>query len=397
LPEKNENVNQDKIFKGLDFSTDFTVEDWNALIKLKFKKYIPNENLIEQNKEVLRTEIVNYIRVSVKNEYLELFEWTLKIFADCIIFNKEETINIISESFDEICNTDYKWMTNVLTQPNFAEFSERDKITFYFKIIDETLEGVFKPRFKLFDKLTNFLITQNIIDNSNYDFGKIISDFPKQYEIDAKLFLKDPIHSISTSQWRNISAHKSFTINKENIKVEYGKTNKKTVFIQFEDFYKIVFWTQDIYRVIRLSQVITCLNYMKEIVGNIGDSEKSNHRFESSLLNLVHNMQIVGFEFISTEIENETFCLKLKGKKEHDLKSSLIHASQCLDQLSCAIYDDVFIRDNYNKTKIIIFNEHTNEIGSATIPIDVALKKVKSEINMDEYLNNMEFEIKNNA
>lgn len=135
---------------------------------------------------------------------------------------------------------------------------------------------------------------------------------------------------------------------------------------------------------------------MKEIVGIIGDSEKSNHRFESSLLNLVHNMQIVGFEFISTEIENETFCLKLKGKKEHDLKSSLIHASQCLDQLSCAIYDDVFIRDNYNKTKIIIFNEHTNEIGSATIPIYVALKKVKSEINMDEYLDNMEFEIKNN-
>jgi hypothetical protein len=105
-------------------------------------------------------------------------------------------------------------------------------------------------------------------------------------------------------------------------------------------------------------------------------------------------MQIVGFEFVSTEEQMDTFCLNVKGKNGHDVKSSLIHASQCLDQLSCAIYDDKFVKDNFQKTKISIVDGHNNKLGSATISIETALKKAKSEIDLNEYLDNMKFEIK---
>lgn len=390
-------MKRDKIYEDLEFSTDFSVEDWNAIIKLKLGKYFTKDAIFKKNKELLRTEIINYIRFSEKPEYFKLFEWTFYLLEECLIINKEQTIKILADSFNDISNTDMKWMTNVLTQPDTSTFSERDKISYYFKIIDETLEGVFKPRFKLLDKLASFKLNQTIIDNSNYDFGRLIRDFPIQLKSNIGLFLEDPFYSISTNQWRNIAAHKSFIINKENIVLEYGKTNIQTLTISIAEFYKILYWTQDIYRVIRLAQVLTELNYIEEIVAELGGTENIDIRFESSLLHVIHNMQIVGFEFDSTEDQSDTFCLNVRGKINHDIKSSLIHASQCLDQLSFAIHDDKFVRDNYKNTRISIVDENRNKLGSATIAIKTALQKANREINLHEYLDNMKFEIKNYA
>ncbi|WP_205748346.1 hypothetical protein [Dyadobacter bucti] len=390
-------LKRDKIYEDLHFAADFSVEDWNALLKLKLGKYFLNESILEKNKEILRTEIINYIQFCTKPEYFNLFEWTFDLYRDCIISNRQRVIKVLADSFDDISNTDMKWMTNVLTQPDEKEFSERDKIAYYFKVIDETLEGVFKPRFKLLDKLVNYKLNGNIPDNSESDFGKVIRDFPNQVKTDAILFLEDPIFAISTNQWRNIAAHKSFTINKNNIVVEYGRNTIQSLTLSYDNFYKIVHWTQDIYRVIRFGQVLTDLNYIEEIVTELGGTENMNIRFESSLLHIIHNMQIVGFKFVSNEELEDIFCLNIKGKVDHDIKSSLIHASQCLDQLSCSIYDDKFVRDNFKRTRINIVDENRNILASATISIEVALNKVKGNLTLEEYLGKMEFEIKNYA
>lgn len=390
-------MNRDKIYEDLHFTAEFSVDDWNALIKLKLRKYFLSDAIFEENKELLRTEIVNYIRFCTKVEYFNLFEWTFDLYKDCLIIDKQRTIQIVASSFDEVSNTDTKWMTNVLTQPDSANFAERDKISYYFKLIDETLEGAFKPRFKLLNKLANFKLTQTIIDNNNFDFGKLIRGFPSAFQANTQLFLADPFFSISTNQWRNIAAHKSFTITKGNIIIEYGRGNTESRTISYSEFYKIVNWTQDIYRVIRLAQVFTDLNYITEIVSEIGGTGNIDIRFESSLLHIIHNMQIVGFEFASSEEQNEIFCLNIKGKPNHDLKSSLIHASQCLDQLSCAIYDDKFVRDNFKKTRISIVDDSSKPLASVTISIMTALKKVNGELTLDEYLDEMDFDLKNNA
>ena len=388
-------MKRDKIYEDLHFSSDFSVEDWNALLKLKLGKYFSDESILEKNKEILRTEIVNYIRFCTKPKYFRLFEWTFDLYKDCIGSDKPRIIKVLADSFEDISNTDMKWMTNVLTQPDEKEFSERDRINYYFKVIDETLECAFKPRFQLLDKLVNYKLNGNIPNNSGSDFGKVIRDFPNQMKSDTILFLEDPIFSISTNQWRNIAAHKSFTINKNDIVVEYGRNSIQSLTLSYDDFYRIVYWTQDIYRVIRFGQVLTNLNYIEEIVAELGGTENMSIRFESSLLHIIHNMQIVGFEFVSNEEQGDIFCLNIKGKIQHDVKSSLIHASQCLDQLSCAIYDDKFVRDNFKKTKVSIVDENRNTLASATISIEVALKKVKGELTLDEYLSEMEFHLKN--
>lgn len=378
----------------MKFSNEYSVDDWKALIKLNLGKYFTSGTALEKNKDLLKTEIIYYIRLSEKPEYLRLFEWTFDFYKECFNTNKELTVKIFAESLNDISRTDSKWMTNVLTQPDITTLSERDKITCYFKVIDETLEGVFKPRFMLLDKLAKLKLNQTVVDNSDYDFGNLIRNFPSQFKKDVNLLLKDPIYFVSTNQWRNIAAHKSYIINKDNIVVKYGRGNTRSLTISIEAFYKIIYWTQDIYRTVRLAQVLTYLNYMEEIVAELGERVNVDIRFESSLLHIVHNLQIVGFEFDSTEEQSEVFCLNVKGKINHDVKSSLIHASQCLDQLSSAIFDDEFVRDNFQSTQICIVDENQNKLGSATVPIEIAMKKVKGEINLDEYLDKMVFEIK---
>lgn len=388
-------MRKDKIYEDLKFSTEFSVEDWNVLIKLKLGKYFTNDSIFEENKEILRTEVINYIKFCTKTEYFKLFEKTFDISKDCIFLNRPESIRILANSFDDISNTDMKWLTNALIQPDSSNFSERDKVSYYFKAIDETLEGAFKPRFKLLDKLINFKLDQIIVDNSSFDFGKLIREFPLHIKCDFSLFLKDPLFSIPTNQWRNIAAHKSFTINTDNIVVAYGKGNIHKKTISYSDFYKIVNWTQDIYRVIRLAQVLTSLNYIEEIVEILGGTQNMNVRFEASLVHIIHNMQIVGFEFVSNDEQNETFCLNVRGKVNHDVKSSLIHESQCLDKLSRAIYNDKFVKYSFQKTKINIVNNSGDVLASATISIETAIKRAQGELTLNEYLSKMEFDIKN--
>jgi hypothetical protein len=386
-------LRRDKIYEDLEFSTEFSVEDWNALIKLKLGKYFTEDTAFDENKEILRTEIINYIKFCTKTEYFKLFEWTFDLYKECIDSDRQRTIKILADSFYDVSSTDMKWMTNILTQPDTTSFSERDKINYYFKVIDETLEGAFKPRFKLLDKLTNLKFNCTVIDNSSFDFGKLIKDFPLQVKNDVSLFLEDPVFSISTNQWRNIAAHKSFKINKDHIVVEYGRGTIQTRTISYNDFYKILHWTQNIYRVIRLGQVLFDLNYIKEIVTELGGTGNINIRFESSLVHLVNNVQIVGFKFVSTEELNGVFCLNLKPKIDSDLKSSLIHASQFLDQLSCAIFNDIFIRDQFQATKVSLVDDELKSLASASVSIEVALKRAESKITLDEYFKNVDFKL----
>ena len=64
-----------------------------------------------------------------------------------------------------------------------------------------------------------------------------------------------------------------------------------------------------------------------------------------------------------------------------------------MDQLSCALYDDEFTKENFEYTRVSILDNELNKLASATISIDIALRKVKSEISLDEYLGNMTFEL----
>lgn len=288
-------------------------------------------------------------------------------------------------------------MTNAIIQPNPTDFSERDKISYYFKVIDEILEGVFKPRFRLFDKFINYYTKGTYYDNSKVDFGQIIQNFPDSERVPATLYLKDPFFSIATNQWRNISSHKTFAINKDSISIEYGKKDIKTLSVSFEQLKLILDWTQDLYRVIRLAEVFINLNFTKEVVDALGGTDKIKLRFESVLMHLINNIQIVGFQFVSTIEMDATFILRLKKKINSDLKDSVIHASQFLEHLASAVHDDEFTRDKFTDVQVQVMNENNENFPSSTVKISSAMSKLEKEMNLDEYIQCIDFKINNFA
>lgn len=384
-------MKRDSIFDHLHFTPDFSVDDWNQTLDVTLRRYFRTEEIFLSNKEILRTELVNYIRVSQDGQYLTLFHWTFKLFKDALEANQDETIKIIVRHFYEVSDTDLKWMTNVLTQPDTSQFSEHDKITYYFKIIDEVLEGVFKPRFKLLCKIAQAKKADKIDSSATEDFGQLVNSFPEKFGEDAQLYLRDPIFSIPTNQWRNIAAHKSFIVNQHDIVVRYGRKNITSISITYEQFFAVFKWTQDMYRALRLAEVLIDLNFIHEIVQALGGTEKIRIRFEASLFHLVNNMQIVGFKFVSTEELGDIFNLNFRPKANEDLKNSLIHASQCLDQLSCAIYDDKFVRDKFLLTQVTMVDSSGIKTASATVEITKARMMAEGKMTLNDYIQNVDF------
>ena len=61
-------MKSDELYKHLEFTNEFSVDDWNDLISIKIRPYFRNDNIFNSNKEVLRTEIINYIKFSEKPE-----------------------------------------------------------------------------------------------------------------------------------------------------------------------------------------------------------------------------------------------------------------------------------------------------------------------------------------
>lgn len=104
-------MSNDNIFNTLKYSDNFSAKDWDALVKLKFKKYFRNERIFLSNKDLLRTEIVNYVKISQDDNYIELLDWTFSIFKQSIKLEKDISLIELAKSFYEVtdrCNMDYK-------------------------------------------------------------------------------------------------------------------------------------------------------------------------------------------------------------------------------------------------------------------------------------------------
>lgn len=383
---------QDEIYKYLKYPEDISVEDWNKLITLKFKPFFNEESVFLSQKETLRTELVSYLFLEKDEDYFKLFEWTFDVFKQCLDRHKEISISELAKNLNSVSATDMKWMSITLMQQDISKFSVVEKTTYIFKLIEDILEGVFKVRFGLLFNFTTCLEKGSFPKEANQTFGNLIHNFSNN-DTDATLFLKDPIFGISTNQWRNISAHKSYEVKRKEIIVKYGRANKTvSVSLTHHQLGKIFDWSQNIYRVIRLAQTLVYLNNTNSIISILGSESISSNRFESTLFGIIHNLQIVGFEFISTEDSSDTFCINLRKKIGSDVKESIIHASQALDQISSAIYFDELINYKYTFTKIKLV-EKNEVLASAKIRINHAIRKVNGEITMEEYINKMDFNI----
>jgi hypothetical protein len=216
-------MNDDIIKDAIETAKEYAIINWEETAKLYFNKYLISEKILEDNLEALQINIINYIRLQKDNNIFALFEWTVTLFQDAINKNKLFSLNILNDYLNQIYETDFKWTSMVTMQKPVDGIEKRDLIKYKFGFVEEILQTMFRYRFELLYVFSFFLENGNKININNITFGELINSFRKSYADKAQLYLQDPLFSISTNQWRNISAHKTFKVQTDKILIYYGK------------------------------------------------------------------------------------------------------------------------------------------------------------------------------
>lgn len=380
------------IFETLEYDSNFTIDDYNQLTKEVFLEYFKDEATFFKNIELLRIELLGYIKhIAKEQKFEQLFEKVLKIFKDALSKDKDMIIKELASSLGKISKTDSLYLAYYIRQPkDISSYSPRDLAEYYFDVVNYTLESCFKPRIELFYKMYNFNQNGTLVDLSSKTFGDILNlihDFDE--------LTKDPIFNILFSQWRNIADHKDFDITKENIEVAYGKgSNRKIQIISHSQLKEIAFYVNSVYSVLRLAEVIIYLNYTKEIMST---DEVKNMKFdirsEAFLLHIIHNLQTVGFKFHSFNEKDYVYILNLYIKPNNDVQESIIDASQLFIQIAMALDNDDFQKDKFNEIQINILNKNDLILASAKTKIHTCIDFSFGKIDMKQLIKNIKFQI----
>lgn len=380
------------IFETLKYDSNLTIDDYNQVTKEVFLKYFKDELTFIKNKELLRTELVNYIKYIAKNENFEkLFENILKVFNDAILKDKNKVIQELASNLLTITKTDSLYLAYYIRQPkDISSYSQRELAEYYFDVIGYTLESCYKPRIELFYKIYKFNqngIFENLISKT---FGNILNSINNFEEL-----TKDAIFNIVFSQWRNIADHKDFDITKDNIQVRYGKgNNRKSEILSHTQLKEIAFSINQVYSILRLVEVVIYLNYTDEIIASDKTKNiKFDIRTESSLLHIIHNLQTVGFKFHSFNDESNIFILNLYLKSNNDIQESIIHASQLFTQIAMSIDNDDFQKDRFNKLQINILDKNDFIVANAITDLQSCIDFYFSKIDIRQLIKNIKFQI----
>lgn len=379
------------IFETLQYDSNLTIDDYNDVTKEIFLKHFKDETTFLKNKELLRTELVSYIKYIAHQEMFEqLFEKVLKVFNDAIAKDKNKVIKELALNLLKISKTDSLYLAYYIRQPqDISLYSPRECAEYYFDVIYEILESCYKPRIELFYKIYRFNNDGVLSDAVGKTFGdtlNLINDFDE--------LIKDSILNIIFSQWRNIATHKDFEIGKSSIKVEYGqKDNRKTKTLNHNQLKEITFYIHSVYNTLRLAEVIIYLNYTEEIMAmdEVNDLE-FDIRSEASLLHIIHNLQIVGFEFHSFNDQECIFILNLYIKQNNDVQESVIHASQVFIKIAMALDNDEFQKDKFDEIQINILDKNDVVIASAKTDIKSCIDYSFGKIDMNRLIENIKFE-----
>jgi hypothetical protein len=384
----------DIIHDAIETAKDYNVTDWEKTAKEYFSKYLISEKVFSDNIEALQINVINYIRLQKNKKYFDLFEWTISLFQDTIHKDKIFSLNTLNGYLSNIYETDFKWTSMINLQKPIDGMDTRDLITYKFSFFENILENMFRYRFELLYAFAYFLESGNIIDTNNITFGELIKSFPVEYINYARFYLQDPLFSISTNQWRNISAHKTVKIEMNSMTIYFGKNNKYKKTLSFNDFDNIAEWIFGIYNAIRLAEIIIYFNYSPEIDKLFGLKVNTSVRLDTFIFEMVFNMKNIGFKFVATSQTNKTFSLIFEKRQNDTLQYSLMLVSQCLERIAYYISLDNFNKEKYTHVCAKIL-ETSIMRGSVKVDIQTALDKVYGKITFEEYVDSMVFNYEN--
>ena len=374
---------------------EINIREWDESVKAEFSPYFESPSVIEKNREILRVELINLARIQLFSEYVDLLAWTLELYRSQLKVNKQQILKFMADMMHLEEKSDSAWMSLFQTsQPLSSDTTLYDKSYQFLSTIDALLEGCFKPRFQFVYSIAIYADSGKFpSQKKRLDFGEMRSSFPSSLSAKANLYLKDPYFDLGVNQWRNIGAHKTFSVITENhIELQYGlKIPPKTLNVSEEDLKNIIDWVIRIHTAVRLAGLIIYIENMGQIKPLLGS--EPNLRIDQSLTRLCQGLALVGFTCAKLEQDDKTFILTLRCTEEKSKKEAVIHGSQMLDQFATAIEFDRLTADKCEFCAIKVFSIDNEYLGKATVRFFDVVEWTKGNLTMEDYIKRISFEI----
>jgi len=262
-----------------------------------------------------------------------------------------------------------------------------------FTMLDNVLEGALKPRLVMTAELGRYAIGQpGHPDPWNADFGAHVMQFPPKLEPAFRLMLRDPEFQIPTNQWRNIAAHKGYaTRSSRTLTVTYGRP-PRTRSLTFAALRRTLGWATRMHVAVRLALVIFQLDNFDRLLAG-GLDTNASLSLSASLLRLSHALRTVGYEARTTSSQNRTLTLAAVDLRHRPIHEAIIHLSQLLDQLACAVHGDFATRGLYGRVAIELQRADGAILAVASVDIARAIAWTKGKVGQGEYVDSIMFTV----
>jgi hypothetical protein len=374
----------------------FTHADWDAAVKGFLGPYFRRKRAIAENRDSLHIEFRNYCRFAALPEYVSLFKWYLSLQRRAIKIDPAGAFKMLAGHFPRTGDSDRAWLNLfAISRGLESGASPHDRKFAMFMTLEGLAEGCYKPQLEILYAFAQYAKTGSWpSDTMSLDFGALVARMPAFKRPETGLLTRDPFLSVSVNQWRNAGAHRSFRlVGPQTIEIAVGKLHKKTLRFGLRRLTQVVAWLMRVHSAVRLANVITYLEYIKELRA-VG-LPASTFPFGATIMRLVHGLGNAGFAVTEWRVFKRTGTLRVRNlDHSRSERDALVHASQVLDQISVAILHDPATAGVINKAAVELLGLDGQVWGSATVNVDVADAFTRGKISMNELVEQTEWRVR---
>lgn len=336
-------------------------------------------------------ELVNLALVQNVTGHTELLQWTTTVLRSALLHVGDPALRYIVQTIPHRTRADEAWMTifNQNTKPP-PDASVHDNAAYQFGLIDAILEGCYRPRFQYFSAFMSAISANASMPppDARVDFGKLVADVPAAFEGRGALYFRDPTFGIRVSQWRNISAHRSFSvIAHDKVRAVYGKSaTPRSVDLTLGAIGQVTSWCEAIVRTLRLAETLFFLDHAALAFYVEPPPSNLPLRLESALGILFHNFSVVGFSILTSGSSGDTFLVKMRDRNLRSTSDAIIHASQMLPALAIALADDPSTRSRHEFVRISLVDDCDELRAFAALPSAVGVAFTNRQQTQEELI-----------
>ena len=338
-------------------------------------------------------ELRNLARIYEHPEHMALMRWCLTLHRRVLRIDRQGAYGEMRQLFPNMQASDEAWLNMFqVTSPLGSQAAPRDRAFQLFQTIDGVGEGCFKPQLQI---IYAFAYREAMgkwpTKTGAQGFGKMVADFPEPRQSAPPIFLHDPILNIQVNQWRNIAAHKSFSlVGPQTIEVKYGNGGKqKSRKLGLHRLRKVSSWLIKTHNAVRLANTITFVEHIQEIFSQ--GQTNIERPISASILNIAHDLSTVGFNTVEWIVIKREGVLSVVDQLDRNPREALIHASQQLVQLAVGVLADVATSSRISKVSIQLLLPDGRVFAKARAAVTDADAFSLRKIHLNKYMDRIEW------